>query len=48
MSISISCAASLEYCEISCERYLTDAITIWCTNARLERTFNTEGGDHDD
>jgi hypothetical protein len=48
MSISISCAASMEYCEISCERYLTVAISIWYTNARLKRTFNTEGGNHDD
>ncbi|UCG30450.1 MAG: hypothetical protein JSV53_00830 [candidate division WOR-3 bacterium] len=48
MSTSISCAASTNYCEISCERYLIDAITIWRTNARLKRTFNSEGGKRDD
>jgi hypothetical protein len=48
MSVSITCAASLDYCETSCERYLTEAITMWCTNARLKRTFNVEGGKHDD
>ena len=40
MSISISCAASRNYCEISCERYLTKAITIWRTNARFKQLFN--------
>ena len=48
MSISNTYAASIENCEISCERYLIEAITMWCTNARLKRTFNTEGGNHDD
>jgi hypothetical protein len=48
MSISILCAASLENCETSCERYLIEAITMWYTNARLKRSFNTVGGNDDD
>lgn len=47
MSVSILCPASLENCEISCERYLIEAITISYTNARLKRSFNTVGGSHD-
>ena len=47
MSISIRHAASLHDCEIFCERFLIEAITMWCTNARLKRSFNAEGGAHD-
>jgi hypothetical protein len=40
MSISISFAASLDNCEISCERFLTEIITMWRTNARFKRLFS--------
>jgi len=45
--VSILCASCLDCCETSCERFLIDTITIRCTNARLKRTFNFEGGKRD-
>lgn len=47
MTISIRYAPSLHDCEIFCERFLIEAITIWCTKARLKRSFNSSGGVYD-
>lgn len=47
MIMAYAYRAVLDCCETFCERFLTTALTIWRTNARLERTFNFEGGKRD-
>lgn len=47
MTISIRYAPSLHDCEIFCERFLIEAISIWYTNARLKRSFDFSGGVYD-
>jgi len=47
MGISISHITSLSDCETFCERFLIDAFTIWCSNARLKQSFKSMGGADD-
>jgi hypothetical protein len=47
MSISTDDAALPYYCEILCERYLINTLTMSYTNDCSKRLFNPLGGKHD-